>query len=725
MPELLLELLCEEIPAMMQAAAAERLAEDMLLLAHTDCGFAQEVDVDNIRTFVTPCRLVGVIDSLPARQPDATIERRGPRLGAPDKAVEGFLGSVGLARDQLEIRETGKGEFYFAVITRKGRATAEVLAEAIPTMIEGFTWSKSMRWANTAFSWVRPIRGLLGLFDGAPLAGKFGLASTTGEAQRWLKFDNVTRGHRFMAPAPIAVTDFADYRDKLRAAFVILDPEERRRLIVEGAAALAEAEGLAYADDAALLEENVGLVEWPVPLIGAIDETFMTVPSEVLKTSMRGHQKYFSLSDANGALAPRFIMIANITAPDGGAAIVAGNERVLRARLHDAKFFWDEDRKTPLAERGARLGGIIFHAKLGSLADKVYRMQELGAEIAAYVADADLDHVYRAAALCKADLVTGMVGEFPELQGVMGRYYARHDGEAEPVAAAIAEHYAPRGPDDTCPRGPVSVSVALADKIDTLVGFFAIDETPTGSKDPFALRRAALGVIRLILENEIRIPLRKIFYLAYPLYEQFPHVGDLEMGGDRAVARERIHENVVHVHDVVSTLLTFLGDRLKVHLRQGGLRHDVVSAAFAVADEDDLMRLVRRAKALGRLVDSDDGDNLLAAYRRAANIVGIEEKKDRVSYGGKPDPALLIEAEEQAMHRRLAEAALAIDLALGEEDFTGAMAALASLRAPVDDFFDKVTVNCEQRDLRNNRLRLLSQIRDSLASVADFSLMEG
>ncbi len=696
MPELLIEFFSEEIPARMQARAADDLKRLVTeKLAANGLSFA------SAEAHSTPRRLALVIDGLAERTADVREEKKGPRVGSPEQAVAGFLKSAGLTSlDQCEQRDTGKGVFYFAVAEKKGRATAEVLAEIIPAVMGDFPWPKSMRWGTGTVRWVRPLHSIIALFGGAVLEGSFDL----GGAQGKLAFGNSTRGHRFLSPDAFTVTDFADYKAKLRAAHVVLDRAERKAKIKADAEALAATEGLTLSPDDGLLEEVAGLVEWPVALVGTIDETFMDVPSEVLITSMRTHQKYFALLDKAGKMAPRFVVVANTATADGGKAIVAGNERVLRARLSDAKFFWDQDRKTKLEDRVSKLGAITFHAKLGTVAEKVERVRVLANKLALLTA-ADSEAAMRAALLSKADLVTEVVGEFPEVQGIMGRYYALGEGEEAAVADAIAEHYKPLGPSDICPTAPVSVAVALADKIDTLVGFFAIDEKPTGSKDPYALRRAALGVIRLILENNKRhLKLTKVFKAAHGAYK---------VGGFAAA------------DGVAADLMAFFADRLKVTLRDQGVRHDLVDAVFALGGEDDLVRLLARVKALQTFVGSEEGANLLAAYKRASNIVRIEEKKDGKAYDQPVDPALLTLAEEKDLYGALSAAGETARPLLAQEDFTGTMAALARLRGPVDAFFDKVTVNAEQADLRANRLRLLSQIRATLNAVADFSRIEG
>jgi glycyl-tRNA synthetase beta chain len=686
MPELLVELLTEEIPARMQGLAAAELKR-LVEIAFDEA----TLKASSVATYVTPRRLVLVVEGLPAAQPGAAEERRGPRVGAPDQAVQGFLKSTGLtAIEQCEKRATDKGEFYFAMIHRPGRATAEVLPGILRDVIETLPWPKSMRFPAARFRWVRPLSSVLCIFDNKVLKLDLGDVPVGME----------TRGHRFLSKASFNVRNFADYRHELRNFYVVLDAAERRTMIAAGLAKMAHEAGLRVKDDDALLDEVTGLVEWPVVLMGRIEPEFMELPPEVLTTSMRTHQKYFACLDEKGALAPRFLFVANMSAEDGGKAIIAGNERVLRARLSDAKFFWDQDRKVKLESRVPKLKERVFHAKLGSVLDKVARIGKLAEALAPHVKGADVAKVKRAAELMKADLSTGMVGEFPELQGVMGRYYALHDGEAPEVAQAIAEHYSPLGPSDRCPSAPTSVAVALADKIDSLVGFFSIDEKPTGSKDPFALRRAALGVIRLILENKLRLALMPIFHTAGAK----PHV--------------------------TSELLAFFADRLKVALRDQGVRHDLVTAIFALGGEDNLVRLLARVEALGAFLKTEDGANLLVAYRRASNIVRIEEGKDKTRYAERPDPGRFAERAESVLAERLAQATTQSTTALEKEDFAGAMAALAALRAPVDEFFNKVTVNVPgnaegDRALRANRLRLLSQIRDTLNRVADFSQIEG
>jgi glycyl-tRNA synthetase beta chain len=674
MAELLLELFSEEIPARMQAQAARDL-ERLVIGALSDRGLMFEA----ARAFAGPRRLTLAITGLPGKQPDLCEEKKGPRVGAPDAAVQGFLKSAGLASlDQCEKRADAKGEFYVAVIDRKGRDTADVLSEILPEAIGKLPWPKSMRWGEGSFRWVRPLHSIIATFDGEVVP--FIVAD--------VKSGNSTRGHRFLSDGkPIEVCRFEDYEEKLKRAFVIVDAAERRSAILHDAQQKSFALGLELIADEGLADEVMGLVEWPVVLVGTINQTFMDVPAEILQTAMRAHQKYFSLRDPKtGAFANKFVVVANMAADDGGKQIVAGNERVLRARLSDAKFFWDQDRKRTLATRVDDLKQITFHAKLGTQYERVERIAALAGEIAAIIG-ADVEKAKRAALLAKADLTTGVVGEFPELQGVMGRYYALHDGEDEGVADAIRDHYKPQGPNDAVPTSKVSIAVALADKLDVLTGFFAIGEKPTGSGDPFALRRAALGVIRIVLGNAIRLPL-----------SSYSAKSDGE-------------------------LISFFADRLKVALREKGVRHDLIDAVFALGNEDDLVRLVSRVEALQAFLKSDDGANLLAGYKRAANILKIEEKKDKKDYRGVADG--LVQDEEKELQAALTRAKVEVAKALANEDFAAAMGALASLRVPVDLFFEKVTVNAEDKTLRENRLKLLSQLVGTAHHVADFSRVEG
>ena len=685
MPELLLELLSEEIPARMQA----RAADDLKRLVCD--GLKKEgLTFDKAEAYVTPRRLALVVDGLPEKTGDSTEERKGPQVGAPEKALEGFLKSAGLASiDDCEIRDVKGKQVYFAVSKKKGQETAEVLEKILPGMILEIPWPKSMRWSDYSIRYVRPLQNILCLFNGEVVNAPFQVSPGVAQV-----IESFTYGHRFLAPEKIKVKHFVDYKKQLELAHVLLDPADRRAKILKDAEALAKQEGLTLKPDEGLLNEVAGLVEWPVVLMGTIDGAFMDLPDEVLSTTMRTHQKYFSLLDGDGKLAPRFIVVANTEASDGGKAITAGNERVLRARLSDARHFWDRDRKQSLESHLPALEKIVFHAKLGTVAEKVSRMEALVQELAWCIPGVDTALAQRAALLCKCDLVSEMVYEFPELQGIMGRYYALNEGARPEVADAVAEHYSPAGPNDMCPSAPVSVAVALADKLDTLTGFWAIDEKPTGSKDPFALRRAALGVIRLIVENGLRIPLLKIF-------------GKAREGSDGA------------------DLLAFFADRLKVHLKEKGVKHDHVDAVFALGGEDDLVRLLARVDALGKFLDTDDGANLLTAYKRAANILKIEEKKDKKQYNDDPAISLLGKGDEESLFNSLMEIGPKITKALNEEKFSEAMGLLATVRPQVDSFFDNVTVNCDDLELRENRLNLLSYIRRALDKIADFSKIEG
>ncbi len=688
MGDVLLELFSEEIPARLQDGARAELAR-RLGDGLAEAGFERP----SIRTFATPRRLVALIEGLPAQQPDRREERKGPKVGAPEKAVQGFLSSVGLTLDEVEKRDTDKGATYFAVVETKGRPTPDVLGKLVAETVAQFHWPRSMRWGSGSLRWVRPLHNILCLFDGKPVPVT--LEGVTAVAE--------TKGHRFMAPGSVPVSDTKGYLAALEGAKVMLDQDQRRAKIEADAKAAAAGAGLEVVEDPGLLAEVSGLVEWPVVLMGRFDDAFLALPDEVLVSAKRGHQKYFSVRDPkSGRLAPHFITVANLEAADGGMRIIEGNERVLRARLSDARFFWDQDRKRPLAERAPGLKDVVFHAKLGTLADKVDRLAAL-AKYLAPMTGADPKDAEQAARLAKCDLLTGMVGEFPELQGLMGRYYALADGAAPGVAEAVYDHYAPQGPHDRCPDKPVSMAAALADKIDTLTGFWLIGETPTGSKDPFALRRAALGVVRIALENALRLPLSEIFARAADGY------GDI--GGSRSEA--------------LAGLLAFVADRLKVHLRDQKRRHDLIDAVFTLPGQDDVVSVVRRVEALTDFLATEDGANLQAGVKRAGNILRIEEKKDGKAYDGAADPALLKQDEEQALFEKLGPAQSAAAKALAAEDFAGAMAALAPLRAPVDAFFEMVTVNAPEADIRHNRLLLLSQIRASVSGVADFSRIEG
>ncbi|MFZ5931230.1 MAG: glycine--tRNA ligase subunit beta [Pseudomonadota bacterium] len=683
MAELLLELFSEEIPARMQARAAQDLQRLM-----TDGLTAAGLPFDRARTFVTPRRLCFVADGIPVAQPDREEERKGPRTDAPEKAIQGFLASTGLQLDQLQKRDLGKAEFYFAVTARKGQASAEVIPAIVEKTVRDFPWPKSMRWGGGALRWVRPLHSILCCFDGQPL--NFEIDGVIA--------GNTTRGHRFMAPDIIHVQNFDDYQSALEKAYVLLDTEARKKRIWDDVQELMNKNNMLLYKHPDLLDEVAGLNEWPVVLMGEFDPSFLAVPQEALSMAMQMHQKYFPVYDGDGQLAPRFIMVANLLAADGGNMIIEGNQRVLAARLSDAKFFWDQDRKQTLESRLDGLKGMVFHARLGSVYDKVQRnialaktlARDLAKDVNGQIANPDLTQTARAALLAKCDLVTGMVGEFPELQGFMGRYYALADREQAEVADAIRDHYSPVGPSDGCPDAPVTIAVALADKIDTLISFWKINEKPTGSKDPYALRRAALGVIRIILENGLRLKLTPLF-------------------GDQAAG-----------------LLAFFEDRLKVYLREyRGIPHDRVSAVFALGGRDDLALLVMRAKALNEFLDSGDGATLLAAYKRAVNILRIEEKRDGKTYSDGVITSRFVQAEEENLFNSILDVEGEVNTAVENEDFAAAMTAMARLRGPVDAFFDRVTVNAEDAELRINRLALLSRIRSTLETVADFSKIEG
>ena len=706
MPQLLLELFSEEIPARMQAQAArdlERMARERL----AEAGFLPE----GVKAFAGPRRLTLAVDGLAPAQSDRTEERKGPRANAPDQAIDGFLRSTGLTRDQL----TERDGVLFAVTEKKGRPTPEIVAEMVDQIVRGFPWPKSMKWGTGSLRWVRPLQRILCVFDGETVP--FDIDG--------VQSGDLTEGHRFMGPKQaFRARTFDQYADGLAAHFVVLEADERKARILHEARTLCQARNLELVEDEGLLDEVAGLAEWPTPILGDMDPAFLDLPPEVIRTSMRTHQKYFAVRDpATGQLAPHFLTVANIEATDGGIMIAAGNARVLSARLNDARFFWDEDRKQALESRLEKLKGVTFHAKLGTMFERVQRIEALAREIAPLVG-ADPDLAGLAARLAKADLGTGMVGEFPELQGLMGGYYARAEGLDDAVADAVREHYKPVGPSDSVPAAPVSVAVALADKLDTLVGFFAIGEKPTGSKDPYALRRAALGVIRIVLEGRLRLELTPLLRMQYDRAdEQADKIHSAEIMTQPG-AKDLVSAKVIagpHVRTL--ELLAFFADRLKVLLRDQGKRHDLVDAVFALGD-DDLVRVVDRIDAIDAFLKTDDGANLLAGYRRAANILKAEEKKGPLPTGeahsmpGAPD-------EETFLLAALRLAVPDLRIELQNEQFTEALGTLAQLRAPVDAFFDKVLVNADDAAVRQNRLRLLAQVRDAMGLVADFSLIAG
>jgi glycyl-tRNA synthetase beta chain len=861
MPDLLLELFSEEIPARMQARAAEDLRK-MVTERLVDAGLVYE----GATAFATPRRLALAVQGIPARQPDLKEERKGPRVGAPEAAVQGFLKSAGLAsiNEATIQKDPRKGDFYVALIEKPGRASIDVLAEILPLVIRTFPWPKSMRWGERsarsgALAWVRPLHSIIATFG--PETETPDIVPFTVDG---ITAGNATRGHRFLAPRVIHARHFDDYAAKLERAKVVLDPARRRDIILTDAKHLAFAQGFELLEDQALLEEVAGLVEWPVVLMGAFDKDFLRLPPEVIRTTIRVNQKCFVVRTAPAsspsplvgegrgggsrdvgthvprgptptpapspqgggetALANKFILVANTEAADGGAAIIAGNERVIRARLADAKFFYETDlkhwREVPLDTRLEKFKHIVFHEKLGTQWERIGRIERLAAELAPPVG-ADVEKAKCAARLAKADLLTDMVGEFPELQGLMGKYYARAQGEDESVAVACEDHYKPLGPADRVPADPISVAVALADKIDTLVGFWAIGEKPTGSKDPYALRRAALGVIRGVLENQLRLQLSKLIENHFinallaeanqidSLYDTFAsrdfsaeglYVSDLDelfkihfatcvlaiegtgrfayanyegvknsslkqlprdqtydnllqkfyiirdfvdsrissrrtkiertfVPGDREEFERSWHHANTFVRGISKTisvsLLSFFADRLKVQLREQGARHDLVDAVFALEGQDDLVLIVRCVEALGKFLDTEDGKNLLAGYKRATNIIRIEERRDKTEYTAEPSAELYRQAEEWELARAVDNAAAEATAAVAREDFAAAMSAMAKLRPHVDAYFDEVTVNVEDAPVRANRLKLLNQIRAATRTVADFSKIEG
>jgi glycyl-tRNA synthetase beta chain len=728
MPDLLIELFSEEIPARMQARAAEdlkKLVTDKLVNA----GLVYE----GAKSFATPRRLTLAVQGMPAQQPDVKEEKRGPRVGSPAGAIQGFLKAAGLASiEQAKVQPDKKGDFYLAVIEKKGRPAIEVIGEIVPDVVKAFPWPKSMRWGSGRLTWVRPLHSIVATFGPETEEPEVVPFAVDG-----ISAGDTTQGHRFLAPGAIQVKRLDDYMAKLEKAKVVLDPARRREIILADAKNLAFAQGFELVEDEGLLAEVAGLVEWPVVLMGSFDEAFLEIPAEVIRATIRANQKCFVVRDPRTAkLVNKFILVSNIEASDGGKAIVAGNERVIRARLSDAKFFYETDLKVKLEDRLDKFKQIVFHEKLGTQAERIDRIMFLARAIGEIIEPQKRvgevqyrgssatyhNYVQRAAQLSKADLLTEVVGEFPEVQGLMGRYYAEAQGEDEAVAHAIEDHYRPKGPDDMVPSDPVSMAVALADKIDTLVGFWAIDEKPTGSKDPFALRRAALGVIRLLLENGLRVRLTPlcIYGLQRLPIQRVKPAGNVPVTNPDVIA-----EIEAMRREVADELLAFFADRLKVQLREQGARHDLVDAVFALEGQDDLLLIVRRVEALGKFLDTEDGKNLLAGTKRAANILRIEEKKDARDYVGRPDPSLYRQDEEWALAKAIDAAKEEAAAAVAREDFEGAMGHMAKLRPHVDAFFDKVTVNVDDKSLRENRLRLLNEIREATRTVADFSRIEG
>lgn len=690
MPDMLLELFSEEIPARMQTQAG-----DTLCTLVTDALVSDGLTVGAAKSFTTPRRLALHVEDVADRSPDVSEERKGPRVGAPEKAIAGFLRRAGLnsIEDAEIVSDAKKGDFYVARISRPGRAAADIIADRIPEVLEKFPWSKSMRWGDGRFQWVRPLQSIICILGGETV--DFEVAG--------IESGKTTRGHRFHGRGDIQVKAFSDYQASLLKNRVVLDAEARQSRIAEQAQSLASGAKLKLIEDAALLAENAGLTEWPIALLGRFDESYLDVPAECLITSMKVHQKCFSLKTfKTDTLSNHFIAIANLDAKDGGVSITAGNEKVINARLADAKFFWDQDLKTPLDEMASRLSSVTFHEQLGTQADRVERIADLAHSLSG-ACDADPGAARRAAQLAKADLVSGMVGEFPELQGVMGRRYAEHAGTKPEIARAIELHYKPKGPNDGVPLeedgDAVACAVALAEKLDTLIGFWAIGETPTGSGDPYQLRRAALGVIRIVLENDFRLPLRPV----------------IERHAETSLGRPLEAEK----------LLSFFADRLKVYLRGQGVRHDLIDAVFALDGQDDLALVAKRISALSELLATDNGRDLLAGVKRAVNILSIEEKKDGKVFAGNIQNKRLRDTAEKQLAAAIDNAEKDISAAFEVENFTGAMNAVAELRQPVDAFFDTVTVNDDDADLRTNRLELLARIRNVTSTIADFSKIAG
>ncbi|MBO6774945.1 MAG: glycine--tRNA ligase subunit beta [Marinibacterium sp.] len=730
MPDLLIELFSEEIPARMQARASEDLKKRM-----TDGLVEAGLTYADAAAFATPRRLVLTVHGLTAESPTVREERKGPRADAPEKAIEGFLRSTGLTRDQLEERETPKGNVLFAVVEKQGRPAAKIVAEALEQVIRNFPWPKSMRWGSGTLRWVRPLQSILCILsdDAGPETVPFAIEG--------LQAGDMSRGHRFMAPDAFSVTSFEDYEVKLKRAHVVLNPLERTDHIHAEASNLAFAAGLELVEDKGLLAEVAGLVEWPVVLMGKIDEEFLDLPPEVLQTSMKEHQKFFSVRNTKSGRIERFITVANRETTDQGATILAGNQKVLSARLADAKFFWDNDlrvAKSNMKVWTEALENVTFHNKLGSQGDRIRRIVALARDLAP-VCGADVFKAAEAAKLAKADLSSEMVYEFPELQGLMGRYYIAASGRDADIAAVAEDHYSPLGPSDDVPTAPLSVAVALADKIDTLTGFWAIDEKPTGSKDPFALRRAALGVVRLVLENDLRLPLNPLLYKAV-VEAEIARDGPEELaqwenetpvypqGGTGRAGFHQEHwgnHNAVAIGEIATNLLAFIHDRLKVFLRDQGIRYDIIDACIAMEGSDDLNLLVTRARALNAGLATEDGQNLIQGFRRANNILTQAETQDGVEYSFGADVKFADAGSERALFTALDTAEPQIAAALEARDFPAAMAALAALRAPIDAFFEEVQINSDNDTLRRNRLNLLHRIRTVCMGVADLTRIEG
>ncbi len=747
MADLLLEIFSEEIPARMQKRAAADLKK-LITEGMVEAGITYE----SAAAFATPRRLCLSVVGVLEKSPTLREERKGPRVDAPEQAIAGFLRGAGLTKEDLTVKDDKKGKFYVAVIEKPGRLASDVIAEVAEATIRKFPWPKAMRWGTGSLRWVRPMHSILSILskeEGAEIV-PFNIDGIVS--------GDTTEGHRFMAGGRFSVTSFEDYDAKLKAAGVILNAEDRAETIWADAVNLAFAQGLEVVEDAGLLAEVAGLVEWPVVLMGDIAEDFMELPPEVLQTSMREHQKFFSVRNAKTGRIEKFITVANRETSDNGATILAGNQKVLFARLSDAKFFWENDLRVSLDDMAAKLENVTFHNKLGTQAQRIGRIAALAREIAPIVG-ADADLAEQAAKIAKADLSSEMVYEFPELQGLMGRYYAQAAGLPQEVANACEMHYSPLGPSDDVPTEPISIAVALADKLDMLAGFWGIDEKPTGSKDPFALRRAVLGIIRIILANDLRFPLERFIdrqlleveiqlgldtaeekdvYFLEQMVDQIAHHGvfgaafralfdkfdkeDKPFEVEEGTWLFRLQASLPETSD---SLLDFFFDRLKVHLKSEGITHDVIDACLAMPGRDDLTLLVKRANALQAFVNTDDGENLLQGYKRANNILAAEEKKDGVSYEGEPEIQYAESFEEKALFTALDEGEVAISGAIEAEDFAAAMAAMANLRAPIDAFFESTQVNAESQVVRRNRLCLLNRIRVVMHKVAIFSALNG
>ncbi len=690
MSELFIEILSADTPAGMQKNAIDQFTKAMVnALADAEIPFEQGA------CHSTPRRMIFVAENIPATIADKVEEKKGPKVGAPQQALDGFLRSNNLTQNDLVEKETPKGNFWFAHLTKKGGATKDLLKEIIPAAMRSINWPKSMRWGESAFRWARPLRNIVALLDGEVIEFTFDL----GGQESPLTSTNKTVGHRFLSPDEIEVKNYEDYKSKMHSAYVMIDRDERKKIIVEEANLMAKQSNGQLHEDPALIEEIVGLIEWPVMLKGQFDKDFLEVPQECLIKTMKKDQKYIPILDKNGHLTHEFVITSNMVTDDQGKTIIAGNQKVLRARLSDARFFYEQDLKTTLDDRLPQLENIKFHEKLGTVHARVKRLEELSGMIAK-ITGTDTKQAIRAAELSKSDLVTGMVGEFADLQGIMGRYYAKAAGETDAVSHAIEDHYKPAGPEDKCPTEPISICLALADKIDVLTGFFAINEKPTGSKDPFALRRAALGIIRLVLENNLTLDLKALFEASQKAYSSFITI-----------------ENDTLIDD----LLNFVADRMKVSLKDQGVRHDLIDAVFGLGLNGNLTRVVARVSALQNFLSTEDGKNLVAGYKRANNIVSIEEKKDKISYDATVTPNLFTQEEETKLHDVLSQAEVKIKPSLENENYEDVMSEMADLRAPIDAFFEKVTVNDNDPSLRQNRLNMLAKIRSTLNQVADFS----